>query len=269
MKIWLFFFMFSFCFVAQAKYPTSFSSAKSKAEKAVYFDRNKTLYCSCDFVFDDKNDKDSDGNLHETMVYPIACGYMPRNPITKSGKINPRVSRIEWEHIVPAQVIGGHLKEWKNRKDFPQCKKKNGKYLSGRKCAYKLNKRFKRAHDDLNNLAPAVGELNGDRSNFSFGVIQGEKRQYGQCDFEIDFEIDTAEPSNEVKGDIARVYFHMVKEHGAKLSIEEIDMFHQWDKLDPVDDWECMRNKRIKDEQGLENTFVAKQCNYFTSEEQQ
>ncbi|MBE8167654.1 MAG: hypothetical protein HAW66_04755 [Shewanella sp.] len=46
----------------------------------------------------------------------------------------------------------------------------------------------------MNNLTPAVGELNADRSNYNFATIAGEKRAYGQCDFEVDFKSDTAEP---------------------------------------------------------------------------
>jgi len=36
----------------------------------------------------------------------------------------------------------------------------------------------------MNSLTPVVGELNDDRSSFAFAVIQGEKRSYGQCDFD-------------------------------------------------------------------------------------
>lgn len=243
-----------------ADYPTSFSNAKSKAEKAVYFDKHTTFYCGCDYVFDDIEDKDSDGNTHETMVYPENCGYKPRNPITKKGKENSRVSRIEWEHIVPAHVIGGHLDEWKNKRNYPQCEKSNGKFISGRDCAYKLNPAFKKGHDDMNNLTPAVGELNGDRSNFSFAVIQGEERAYGQCDFEVDFDKDVAEPPDSVKGNIARTYFHMIKTHGAQILADELTMYLFWDKLDPVDEWECLRNKRIEQSQGLGNSFVEEAC---------
>ncbi len=31
------------------------------------------------------------------------------------------------------------------------------------------------------NLVPAVGEINGLRSNYSFGIIPGEKREFGSC----------------------------------------------------------------------------------------
>jgi deoxyribonuclease-1 len=247
-------------FTAHSAYPTSFSNAKSKAEKKVYFDRHTTFYCGCDYVFDDIEDRDSDGNKHETMIYPEACGYEARNPITKSGKVNARISRIEWEHVVTAFVIGGHLDEWKNKENYPQCQKSDGKYISGRDCAYKLNPAFKKAHDDMQNLVPAVGELNGDRSNYAFAVIQGEQRNYGQCDFEIDFDKDVAEPPDSVKGNIARIYFYMIQTHGAQIPSEELTMYLYWDKLDPVDDWECLRNKRIHEEQGQGNHFVSQQC---------
>lgn len=35
------------------------------------------------------------------------------------------------------------------------------------------------------NLVPTVREINEDRSNFSFGMIPGESREYGACDFGI------------------------------------------------------------------------------------
>lgn len=33
---------------------------------------------------------------------------------------------------------------------------------------------------DLHNLTPAVGELNGDRSNLPYGIVKGEPREYGE-----------------------------------------------------------------------------------------
>ena len=245
---------------AIADFPTSFSNAKKKAEKEVYSDKFKTFYCRCDFVFDDVNDIDNDGDRKETKILPKSCGYKARKAVTSSGKENKRASRIEWEHVMPAHIIGGSLPQWKKPKSFSECKKSNGKYLTGRKCAYKLVPAFKKAHDDMNNLAPAVGELNADRSNYDFAAIAGEKRAYGQCDFEVDFKSDTAEPADFVKGNIARIYFHMIKEHSAEIPSEKTTMMLHWDKLDPVDAWECKRNERIKKAQGLGNSFVSEKC---------
>ncbi|MBB1441171.1 endonuclease [Shewanella sp. SG41-4] len=33
-----------------------------------------------------------------------------------------------------------------------------------------------------------------------------------------------------------------------------------WDRLDPVDEFECLRNDRITSSQGLGNQFVANKC---------
>jgi deoxyribonuclease-1 len=58
------------------------------------------------------------------------------------------------------------------------------------------------------NLVPAVGEINALRSNYSFGIIPGERREFGECDMEI--KNRKAEPPPNVRGDIARIYFYMV-----------------------------------------------------------
>lgn len=256
----LFIFCVFYTHTTYADYPKSFSNAKSKAEKEVYFDKHTTFYCACDYVFDDLNDKDGDGNTHETMIHPEQCGYAPRNAITKKGKVNERAHRIEWEHIVPAHVIGGHLDEWQNKQNYPQCKKKNGKYLSGRACAYKVNSTFKKAHDDMNNLTPAVGELNADRSNYAFANITGETRAYGRCDFEVDFKTDTVEPADHVKGNIARTYLYMLFKYNAHITPLQQDLFLQWNAIDPVDEWECLRNTRITQAQGAGNHIVSNLC---------
>ncbi len=54
---------------------------------------------------------------------------------------------------------------------------------------------------DLYNLVPAIGEINGLRSNYSFAMIPGEKREFGTCDLEI--ENRKAVPRPEIiKGDV-------------------------------------------------------------------
>ena len=70
---------------------------------------------------------------------------------------------------------------------------------------------------DMHNLFPSIGEVNGDRSNFVFGEIDGEEREYGECDFEVAERI--AEPKKSIRGDIARSYFYM--SHQYKMEISE------------------------------------------------
>ncbi len=94
-------------------------------------------------------------------------GYIPK-------KNNKRANRIEWEHVVPAYTFGIFFSEW--TVGHPKCVKKNGKKFKGRKCAEKVNKEYRRMQADMFNLYPAIGEVNGRRSNYSMAIINGEKR---------------------------------------------------------------------------------------------
>ena len=125
----------------------------------------------------------------------------------------------------------------------------------GRK-ACKKDPVFRRMEADLHNLVPAIGEVNGDRSNFKFGMIEGEKRNYGACDIEIDFNAKRAEPRPEVRGDIARIYFYMRKQYNLNMSSQQEKLFTAWSKEDPVDEWEKEKNKIVKSIQGNSNSYI-------------
>jgi len=99
---------------------------------------------------------------------------------------------------------------------------------------------------DLMNLVPAIGEINGNRSNYSFSMLEGEPRVYGACDFEVDFKARKAEPAPEVRGDIARIYWYMRDTYGFQISKKQQRLFEAWSKLDPVSEWEELRKKRIE-----------------------
>lgn len=120
--------------------------------------------------------------------------------------------------------------------------------------------KFRYMESDLYNLVPAVGEINGLRSNYSFAMISGEERQFGNCDMEI--EGRKAEPSPDKRGNIARTYFYIDSAypgHGI-ISKKNKKLFQAWGKEDPVDPWECKRSKKIERIQKNENPFVKKAC---------
>ncbi|RXJ79342.1 endonuclease [Arcobacter sp. F2176] len=212
----------------------SFSKSK-KLLKEIYKDHQITFYANCKYSYKDKNN----------MIDRQSCGYTPRNEYTKSGKVNKRARRIEWEHVIPAENFGRQFTCW--REGDSQCVKSNGKAYKGRKCCSKVNKQFKLMEADMHNLVPAIGELNADRSNFRYGIIEGEKRAYGKdIDFEVDFKARRAEPKDDIRGNIARTYFYFEDTYGMKISKQERQLFNAWDKLDPVDEWEIERNKRIE-----------------------
>jgi deoxyribonuclease-1 len=89
---------------------------------------------------------------------------------------------------------------------------------------------------DLYNLVPAIGEIKGNRSNYSFAMLEGEHRVYGACDFEVDFKARKVEPAPEVRGDIARIYWYMRDTYGLKISDKQQKLFEVWDRTNPIDE---------------------------------
>ncbi|BCS94533.1 hypothetical protein DSLASN_01650 [Desulfoluna limicola] len=106
------------------------------------------------------------------------------------------------------------------------------------------------------NLVPAVGEINGLRSNYSYSMISGERREFGSCDMEI--ENKKAEPPPHIRGDIARAYMCMNWAYPGRgiISRKNKKLFEAWNKVDPVDKWEHERSLRIEAIQGNKNPFV-------------
>ena len=215
---------------------TSFSKSKKLLLK-IYKENPVTLYCGCTF-------KGKKPNLS-------SCGYVPK-------KDRKRANRIEWEHVVPAHAFGQSFSEW--RTGHPKCVSKNGKKFKGRKCAQKINEEYRRMQADMFNLYPAIGEVNGRRSNYSMGIIEGEKREFGKCDVEI--KSRKVEPREEIRGEIARTYMYMDSVYPSRgiISKKNWELFELWNKSDPVDEWECERAKRIENIQGNRNEIVLDKC---------
>ena len=209
----------------------SFSQAK-KAISVIYKNNKTTFYCGCTY----NNKKRIDLN---------SCNYIPR-------KNKKRAKRLEWEHVVPAYHFGNARACWREK----LCTKKNGKKYKGRRCCKKIDPIFKQMEADLHNLVPAIGEVNGDRSNFKFTMIEGEQRRYGNCDVEIDFKAKDIEPKPDIRGNIARTYFYMNKRYKMPISKKQRKLFDIWNKLDTVDNWERKRNKLIESVQGNRNSFI-------------
>lgn len=210
--------------IALAEPPGSFRQAKQLAEE-IYADHPRTFYCGCDYRREGR----------KLRPQPASCGYRLR-------KSQTRATRIEWEHVVPAWAFGHQRQCWQQ----------------GGRRACRKDPEFRRMEADLHNLVPAIGELNGDRSNFRFGLLEGEPRRYGQCDFEVDFKARVAEPAEAIRGDIARIYLYMADRYRLRLSRQQRRLFEAWHRTDPVDDWERQRNQRIRAIQGNGNPYVER-----------
>ncbi len=188
----------------------------------------RSFYCGCDIRLNGKR----------WEVDFSSCGYQVRKQIS-------RAERIEWEHLVPAWEFGHQLQCWQQ---------------GGRKNCAKNDSLFARMESDLHNLVPAIGEVNGDRSNFRFSQWNSKSGQYGQCDMTIDFKARRAQPPAHTRGAIARSYLYMKQEYGLKIASAQLKLFEAWDKSYPVDTIECQRDALIAETQGNHNPYVARSC---------
>lgn len=137
-----------------SKGPANYAEARAELHHLYYInsqgpyadESNRTLYCGCPIVY--RNGKAS---------FPLlsACNYLLRRNIE-------RATRIEWEHMMPAHAFGSGLACW-------------GK-TGGRKHCQDTSPEFNKMEADMHNLAPSVGEVNADRSNFRYGMIASPKQ---------------------------------------------------------------------------------------------
>ena len=215
----------------------SFNKAKKMLERQVYYDHRVTLYCGA--VFDEK----------KNVTLPE--GFTAAKHIKRAGK-------IEWEHVVPAENFGRTFAEW--REGDPQCVDNRGKAFKGRKCAEKANREYRLMQADMYNLYPAIGAVNAARSNYNYQMLPGEQPDFGSCEMKIADR--KAEPPVRARGQIARSAKYMAETYGPryKMSRQQTQLMDAWDKMYPVDAWECTRARRIERLQGNENPFVKERC---------
>jgi len=213
----------------EVNYPISWATTKKRASE-IHLDHTTTLYCGCEY-----SPKGASGG----EVDHSTCDFENRDGISDT-----RANRLEWEHIVPASLMPA---------------REHSCWVDGSRSECERNgpPEVKAMIFDLHNLVPSVGQVNADRSNLRYGIIEGEVLVFGGCDFEYSRELGIAEPAPEVRGDVARVWFYMRDIHGIVLTPGEDEMFQAWSEDDPVDDWEIERNRRVYCEQGTQNLYIS------------
>lgn len=201
---------------------------------------NRTVYC--DAAFDGK------GQISLPKGFVLPTG-------TQAG-IADRATRLEWEHMVPAENFGRHFRAW--RDGDPAC---NGK--KGRECARKSSALFREFEGDMHNLFPSIGAVNALRSNYSYAQFESDTPpSFGACAMKIYDR--RAEPPDAAKGIAARASLYMQdrgEKEGMKIfSDQKIRLFEVWDKAYLPEKAECERNRRIAKIQGWDNPYVTRRC---------
>ena len=197
-----------------------FSSAK-KILPYVYSGLEEDFYCGCKYS-------------GKTVDFQ-SCGYIPRKNLN-------RASRIEWEHVVPASHLGSQRLCWQ---------------AGGRKNCSGKDVLFDVMEGDLNNLVPAVGEVNGDRGDMSYGAwTTNPISVYGKCQSIPNFKARRFQPRDEVRGRAARISLYMHSKYDLKISSQDKKLWCAWAKAYPTDAWESERDTRIKRWQGSGNFLV-------------
>lgn len=209
--------------------PIPFSKAKDILHKKIFNEENikYTFYCNCKY--------DQHKNINHN-----SCQFAPRANAN-------RAKRLEWEHVVPTSLFGQTLPCWKN---------------GGRKNCTKTSQIFQLFEGDMHNLKPAIGEINGDRSNLPFSIVDHKKFLYGKCNFfigksqHLNYQ-NVAEPNDNIKGNIARIYLYMNQKYNLNISQNQLNIFKEWNEFDPPDQKEIYINQKIKNIQGDDNIFIS------------
>jgi len=214
----------------------SFQRAKRRLAEKVYFDNRVTFYCSAPY--------DKQGNIR------LPEGFV-------AAKHPSRASKIEWEHIVPAENFGRNFVEW--REGAPSCVDRHGKAFKTRNCAEKANLEYRYMQADMHNLAPAIGAVNAARQNYNFAPLPHAPSAFGTCPMKI--EGKRVEPPEAVRGMIARTYLYMEAEYPRyKMGKPQKQLMKAWNKTHPPTPWECTRARRIAKIQGNVNQITEARC---------
>lgn len=145
---------------------------------------------------------------------------------------------VNVEHVFPMAWVARHLRCGQRQ----QCRERSA--------------RFNLIEADLHNLWPARADVNKARGAHPFAIIDGERRAFEGCDFEVDERRRTVEPRPGARGEIARSMFYMAEEYGLAIYPRQGRLLQRWNRADPVSDEERRRNALIERIQGNRNKFI-------------
>ncbi|MDA7946088.1 MAG: endonuclease [Hyphomicrobiaceae bacterium] len=134
-----------------------------------------------------------------------------------------------------------------------------------------FKRRRQAAYTDIHHLRPADKSVNSTRGNLDFGPAS---TPLGEAPG-VRFSESAFEPSDAVKGDVARMIFYMAIRYEGDDSVPDLEVVNRrtsvgepfignlcallmWHKADPPSAFEKRRNDRIEERQGNRNPFIDK-----------
>ncbi|MEE3119007.1 endonuclease [Marinobacter sp.] len=113
--------------------------------------------------------------------------------------------------------------------------------------------RYRQIASDLHNMVPVKTRTEMQRRNVRYENL-GETIKTDDCG--IRESAGFFEPPAAVKGDVARTVAYMVDTYGLPW-LGATPVFQGWSAMDPPDDTELTRHRRVAEIQGNENPFVT------------
>ena len=115
---------------------------------------------------------------------------------------------------------------------------------------------------DLHILYPSDEDLNSMRSNYEFGEVKVPVKTATCSSAKLGYLADTDrsklyfEPPSESKGNVARSIFYFSVRYNVPINDVEESFLRKWNKEDPIDLMEMLRNTSISELENVRNPFI-------------
>lgn len=115
---------------------------------------------------------------------------------------------------------------------------------------------------DIHHIRPADNRVNSTRNNLKAGYVTGGKTVMYNGLPAGTYNSQYFEPNDDVKGDMARIYLYMITRYAEadnwniKNAAQSLEVLLEWHHLDPVSEFELLRNERSYQIQKNRNPFI-------------
>lgn len=118
------------------------------------------------------------------------------------------------------------------------------------------------AGSDIHHIRPADNRVNSTRNNLKAGYVTGGKTVMYNGLPAGTYNSEYFEPNDDVKGDMARIYLYMITRYAEAdtwnitRAAQSLEVLLEWHRLDPVSEFEILRNERSYQVQKNRNPFI-------------